>query len=196
MLSELLGSREIVLASGSPRRHELMAGLQVPFRVEVRPVDEVYPATLAGAEITDFLARKKATAFAKDLGQSTLLITSDTIVWHDGKALEKPADRVEALEMLRQLSGNRHEVFTSVHFILDDRSVTVHDRTEVWFDELSDDEIAYYVDRFQPFDKAGSYGVQEWLGYVGISRLDGSYFTVMGFPTHLVYKTLMELLQH
>ena len=193
MLKESLANYRVVLASGSPRRHELMAGLDIPFEVEVRSVEEVYPSTLKGPEITEFLSRKKASAFIDDLTADTLLITSDTIVWHKGRAVEKPVDRGHAIEMLKELSGDKHEVFTSVHFVLGANSKMVSDRTAVWFKQLSEAEISYYVDTYKPYDKAGSYGVQEWLGYIGIDRLEGSYFTVMGFPTHLVYKTLREL---
>ena len=138
MLKEYLSNYRVVLASGSPRRHELMAGLDIPFEVEVRSVEEVYPSTLQGKEITEFLARKKASAFTQDLTTETLLITSDTIVWHKGMAVEKPLDRAHAVEMLKELSGEKHEVFTSVHFVLGDNSKTVSDRTAVWFKQLSE----------------------------------------------------------
>ncbi|PQB04523.1 Maf family nucleotide pyrophosphatase [Aureitalea marina] len=193
MLNQLLGDREVILASGSPRRVELLSGLLSNFRQEVRPVEEVYDPSLKGHQITDYLAQLKADAF-HDISSKQIVITSDTIVWHQGKALEKPADHGDAFRMIKSLSNEMHEVFTSVCFKNIDQQITFYDSTRVWFEELTDQEIDFYIDNFKPFDKAGAYGVQDWLGYAGIHRLEGSYFTVMGFPTHLVYKNLKALL--
>ncbi len=192
MLREKLKNYNVILASGSPRRQNFFKELDLDFRIEVREVDEVYDPELQGAAITDFLAQLKASAF-QDLSEKDILITSDTIVWKDGLAINKPANPSEAKQMLLNLSGAMHEVITSVCFTSKHFQKTIHDTTKVWFKELSEEEIAYYLNTYEPYDKAGSYGVQEWLGYIGIDRLEGSYFNVMGLPTHLVYKTLMEI---
>jgi nucleoside triphosphate pyrophosphatase len=192
MLKEKLKNHNLILASGSPRRQYFFKELDLDFTVDVRPVDEVYNPSLKEAEITDYLAQLKASVF-KDLQENDILVTSDTIVWKDGKPLEKAKDEAEAKAMLRDLSGDMHKVFTSVCFTGKDFQKTVNDCTKVWFKELTEEEIAYYVTTCKPFDKAGSYGVQEWLGYIGIEKLEGSYFNVMGLPTRLVYKTLLEL---
>ncbi|MCH2488887.1 MAG: Maf family nucleotide pyrophosphatase [Flavobacteriales bacterium] len=192
MLKEIVKDFSIILASGSPRRHHFFKELDLDFTIDVRQVEETYPNHLKGAEITDYLAQLKASVFT-DLKADDLLITSDTIVWKDGKAVGKPNDQNEAQAMLRSLSGNRHEVITSVCFTSTRFQETVHDRTKVWFKELSQEEIDYYLQTYTPYDKAGSYGIQEWIGYIGIDRIEGSYFNVMGLPTHLVYKTLIQL---
>lgn len=195
MLDELSKDWDIVLASGSPRRVELLSGLLTNFRQEVRPVDEVYPKSLTGHQITDYLSELKADAFT-DIKPKQLIITSDTIVWHKGKALEKPTDHQHAFQMIKSLCNDAHEVFTSVCFKNIDKQFTIFDHTKVWFEDLTEQEINFYIEKFKPFDKAGAYGVQDWLGYAGIHRLEGSYFTVMGFPTHLVYKNLKQILEN
>ena len=192
MLKEKLKDFNIILASGSPRRHHFFNELGIDYTIDVRAVDEIFPQTLQGAEITDYLARLKASAF-NDLKPNDLLITADTIVWKSGRAINKPEDRQHAIGMLQELSGNRHEVFTSVGFTGKDFQIVVNDRTSVWFRDLSLEEIEFYLDTCQPFDKAGSYGIQDWLGYIGIERLEGCFFNVMGLPTRLVYKTLIEI---
>lgn len=192
MLKTKLKDYKIILASGSPRRQELFKNLDIDFSIDVREVDEFYPPTLKGIEITDHLARLKATAF-KNVKTNEIIITSDTLVWMDGSAIGKPANLKEAKEMLLSLSGEMHEVITSVCFTSKNFQEVIHDTTKVWFKELTEDEIDYYLNAYSPLDKAGSYGVQEWLGYIGIDRLEGSYFNVMGLPTRLVYKRLMEI---
>jgi septum formation protein len=191
MLRKHLRNYNIILASGSPRRQAFFAELDVDYRIDVREVDEIYDPKLKREEITSYLAQLKATAF-NDLGTNDLLITSDTIVWKDSEALGKPKDVSQAIKMLSELSGKMHEVITSVTFTTSEEQKTIFDVTKVWFKELTVEEIDYYIANFQPYDKAGGYGVQEWLGYIGIDRLEGSYFNVMGLPTRLVYKTLME----
>ena len=168
-----------------------MKGLDIDFEIEVRSVDEHFPDHLKGHQITDFLAELKASAF-QNLQENDLLITSDTIVWHDGKALNKPIDHAFAKAQLRTLSGSIHEVITSVCFASIDRQKTIHDTTQVHFKELSDTEIDYYVDNYKPMDKAGAYGVQEWIGYIGVKQLVGSYYNVMGLPLDKVYDVLKE----
>ncbi|WP_432411222.1 Maf family nucleotide pyrophosphatase [Rasiella sp. SM2506] len=192
MLKEKLKNHNLILASGSPRRHHFFKELDLDFTIDVRSVEEVYDHNLKEAEITDYLAKLKASVFT-DLKENDILVTSDTIVWKDGKPLEKAKDEAEAKAMLRDLSGEMHEVFTSVCFTGKDFQKVVNDRTKVWFKELTDEEIEYYIKTCQPYDKAGSYGVQEWLGYIGIEKLEGCYFNVMGLPTRLVYKTLLEI---
>ncbi|RDK85566.1 Maf family nucleotide pyrophosphatase [Marinirhabdus gelatinilytica] len=192
MLKEKLKNHNLILASGSPRRHYFFKELDLDFTIDVRPVNEVYDPNLKEAEITDYLSKLKASVF-NDLKENDILVTSDTIVWKDGKPIEKARDEAHAKAMLRDLSGAMHEVFTSVCFTGKDFQKVVNDRTKVWFKELTEEEIHYYITTHKPYDKAGSYGVQEWLGYIGIEKLEGSYFNVMGLPTRLVYKTLLEL---
>jgi septum formation protein len=192
MLRAKLKDYKIILASGSPRRQDLFKNLDIAFSIDVREVDESYPPDLKGIEITDHLARLKATAF-DTINSNEIIITSDTLVWKDGIAIGKPANLAEAKKMLYNLSGEMHEVITSVCFTVKNFQKVIHDTTKVWFKTLTEDEIDYYLNAYNPLDKAGSYGVQEWIGYIGIDRLEGSYFNVMGLPTRLVYKTLMEI---
>lgn len=192
MLKERLKNYNIILASGSPRRQHFFKELDIDFTIDVREVVETYPSNLKGHEITDYLAQLKASMFT-ELSENDIIITSDTIVWMNNEAINKPGDYSEAEQMLSRLSGSVHEVITSVCFTGSDFQKTINDTTKVWFRELTEAEIEYYLTTYQPYDKAGSYGVQEWIGYVGIDRLEGSYFNVMGLPTRLVYKTLMAL---
>ncbi|RMA64574.1 Maf family nucleotide pyrophosphatase [Ulvibacter antarcticus] len=193
MLREKLKNYKIILASGSPRRQDFFKELDLDFSIEVREVEEIFPKHLQnGSEITDYLAKLKACAF-QDLAENDILITSDTIVWKNGEAIGKPENREEAEKMLHNLSGDFHEVITSVVFTGKNFQETINDTTKVWFKELTKAEIDYYLTHYKPYDKAGSYGIQEWIGYIGIDRLEGSYFNVMGLPTRLVYKTLMEI---
>ncbi|MEM7185468.1 MAG: Maf family nucleotide pyrophosphatase [Bacteroidota bacterium] len=192
MLREQLKDHRLILASGSPRRKYFFDELDLEYVQDVREVDEVYPDTLQGAQITDYLAQLKASVF-HDLERNDLLVTADTIVWKDGRAIGKPVNAAHAARMLQDLSGEMHEVYSSVCFTTVEKQITVNDCTRVWFKPLTDEEIEYYISHHQPFDKAGSYGIQDWLGYIAIERLEGSYFNVMGLPTRLVYKTLMEM---
>ena len=192
MLREKLKNHKIILASGSPRRQAFFKELDLDFEVRVKEIDESYPSDLRNFHITDYIAKAKASAFS-DLRENEILITSDTIVWLNGKALGKPTDAMDAKEMLRSLSGQMHEVITSVCFTYNQFQKTIHDITKVWFNPLSEDEINYYINAYKPFDKAGSYGIQEWIGYIGIERIEGCYFNVMGLPTRLVYKTLNDI---
>ncbi len=192
MLREKLKKHNIILASGSPRRQAFFKELDLGFTIQVKEVEEVYSYKLKRSEITDYLSQLKASVFT-DLSEKDILITSDTIVWKDGEALGKPKDLEEAKQMLRELSGQMHEVITSVCFTSKNFQKTVNDVTKVWFKKLSEEEIEYYLKNYKPFDKAGSYGIQEWLGYIGIEKIEGCYFNVMGLPTRLVYKTLSEI---
>lgn len=193
MLQEQLKDHHLILASGSPRRQQFFRDLGMDFEIRVKPVEEVFPPELEGVEITNYLAELKAAAFEGELATGDILVTSDTIVWHGGKALEKPADPAQALEMLKELSGKTHEVITSVCFKTSEKLRTVHAITRVTFSRLEEDEIQFYIDNFRPFDKAGAYGIQEWIGLIGVEHIEGSYFNVVGLPTHLVYQTLREI---
>lgn len=180
---------EIILGSQSPRRRELMAGLDLPFTAITIDADESYPASLQAGDIPYYISRAKARAYENQLLPDQLLITADTIVWLDGRMLGKPHDDAEAISMLRALSGKTHQVYTAVTFAQKGKELdTIVDRTDVTFAELSDEEINFYVRQYRPFDKAGAYGVQEWIGYVACSAMNGSYFNVMGLPVHKVYE--------
>lgn len=192
MLRELLQHHHIILASGSPRRQEFFKGLDIDFEIRLKPVKEDYPERLRHFEITDYLAQLKSLPFEKELQPNDLLITSDTIVWHNDKALGKPRSKEEAFDMLKSMSNNTHEVITSVCFKTVRSEKTVNHITKVSFKDFTDDEIWYYINNFNPMDKAGAYGIQEWIGQIGVTNIEGSYFNVMGLPMHLVYKTLCE----
>ncbi|MDD3040164.1 Maf-like protein [Bacteroides sp.] len=184
----------IILASNSPRRKELMSGLGVDYVVRTLPdVDESYPETLIGAEIPEFISREKADAYRTTMEPSELLITADTIVWLDGQVLGKPIGREGAIEMLRALSGKSHQVFTGVCLTTTEWQKSFTVASDVQFDELLEEEIEYYVDRYQPMDKAGAYGVQEWIGYVGVKSISGSFYNIMGLPIQKLYVELKKL---
>lgn len=192
MLKEKIKKHNLILASGSPRRQQFFKELDLDFSIKLKPVDEIFPENLKGSDITDYLARLKASVFT-DLSQEDILVTSDTIVWFQQQALNKPENQEEAFEMISSLSGNTHEVITSVAFTTTQKQVVINDTTRVTFKDLSHEEINYYITNFQPYDKAGGYGIQEWFGYIAVTRLEGSYFNVMGMPLHKVYETLMKM---
>ncbi len=193
MLSKKLKNYNIILASGSPRRQQFFKELGLDFEIRLKPVAEEYPLRLKHFEISDYLAQLKALPFKSELKDNDILITSDTIVWHEGKALGKPKDEADAFAMLKSFSQTTHEVITSVCFTTTKFEKTINDITKVTFKNLSDQEIDYYIKTCKPFDKAGSYGIQEWIGQIGVTNLEGSYFNVMGMPTHLVYKLLDDI---
>lgn len=195
MLQQKLKGYNIILASGSPRRQEFFKGLGIDFEIRLKPVKEVYPENLKHSEISDYLAQLKSKPFEKELKNKDFLITSDTIVWHNNKALGKPKDEEEAFEMIQSMSGKTHEVMTSICFTTKNSQKTVYDVTKVTFKEFTDEEIWYYIKNYNPLDKAGAYGIQEWIGQVGVTKIEGSYFNVMGLPVHLVYQTLIELMK-
>lgn len=185
---------KVILASNSPRRKELLAGLGVDYEVRTLPdVDESYPDTLQGADIPLYIAKEKADAYQNMLQPGELMITADTIVWLDGRVLGKPKDREDALCMLRDMSGRTHEVFTGVCITTTEWQRSFAAQTEVRFAELSEEEITYYVDKFQPMDKAGAYGVQEWIGFIGVENISGSYYNIMGLPVQRLYKELVKV---
>ena len=191
MLAEILKSRHIILASSSPRRQELIKGLGLDFEIRIKPVKEEYPDRLRHFEISDYLAQLKSMPFVDELTPNDILITSDTIVWHNESALGKPKDNNDSFEMLKTLSGHTHEVITSVCFKSVRAQKTINSITKVTFKSLSDEEIWYYIDNFKVLDKAGAYGIQDWIGQVGVTKIEGSYFNVMGFPMDHIYNTLL-----
>lgn len=192
LLAEKYQNHKIVLASKSPRRQELMKGLDISFEVRTMEVDENFPPALQREEIPLFLSKLKAQAFLPEMKENEVVITADTVVWVNDHVLNKPEDRNEAIAMVKELSGNHHVVYTGVTITSKEKTISFFDETKVYFETLTQEEIEYYIDKYQPYDKAGSYGVQEFIGYMGINKLEGSYFNVMGLPVHQVYKKLME----
>ncbi len=192
MLKEKLKHKNLILASGSPRRQLFLKELDLDFEIRLKDIDEHYPSHLNGKEITDYLAKLKASAFMDELEENDLLITADTIVWLNNKAIEKPKNVDEAKQMLHQLSGKKHEVISSFCITSQTKQIIKNEITQVYFGKLTKGEIDYYVKNYQPFDKAGSYGIQEWIGYIGIEKIEGSFFNVMGFPIKLFYNELMN----
>ena len=193
MLKNKLKDYHLILASGSPRRHLFFKDMELDFEVRIKSVDEIYPTDLKGAEISDYLAKLKAEVFKLELKPKDILITSDTVVWYNNESLAKAIDSEEAESMLKKMSGEWHQVITSVCFTTNERQIIQHSITEVKFKELSIEEIRHYIKEYQPFDKAGAYGIQEWLGLIGIEQIKGSYTNVVGLPTQLVYETLSKL---
>nr|WP_315175861.1 Maf-like protein [uncultured Flavobacterium sp.] len=193
MLKNKLAPYHIILASGSPRRQQFFKDLDLDFEIRLKEIEEVFPNTLKGEEITNYLSIIKANAFEGELQDNDLLITSDTIVWHKNCPLGKPKDAQEAFEILKSLSNNTHEVITSVCFKTKDKTEVISEITKVTFNALSDEAIHYYLDNYQPFDKAGAYGIQEWIGFIGVSKIEGSYTNVMGMPTDKVFAYLNKL---
>ena len=185
---------KIILASNSPRRKELLAGLDLQFEVRVlQDIDESYPATLPTLEIAEYISKKKAAAYVKTMADDELVITADTVVILGDEVMGKPKDEADAKRMLGELSGRTHQVATGVTLSTRQRQVSFSVVTDVTFKQLTDDEISYYVSRYQPFDKAGAYGIQEWIGYVGVTALNGSYFNVMGLPVQRIYEALKTI---
>lgn len=194
MLLDKLAGKKIILASQSPRRKELLNAMNIPFTVKPKPVDETFPDGLNGKEIAEHIAKLKAEVYLNDIAKDEIVITSDTVVWCDGIAMAKPADAKEAFKMIKHLSEKKHEVITAICLFTADKIMVKSDVVSVTFKELRGAEINYYVEHFQPFDKAGGYGIQEWIGHIGITKIDGAYNSVVGLPTHLLYAMLEELL--
>lgn len=189
-----LDKYNIILASNSPRRKELLGGLDLEFQVKVIPgLEESYPESLPARQIPAYLAEQKASAYLDSLEDNDLLITADTIVWNNNQVIGKPADRDEAIAMIRSLSGHEHQVITGVCLTTKSFKKTFSVTSSVRFAELTDEEIIYYVDKYRPFDKAGAYGIQEWIGYVAVENIEGSFYNVMGLPVQRLYKELKEL---
>ena len=192
-LAEKLRGHKLILASGSPRRKQFLTDMGLPFEINKKEVEEIYPEHLQGKEISEYLAKLKAEPFQDSLNIGDIVLTSDTVVWNEGESLAKAQTEEEAVVMLQKLSGKWHEVITSVCLTSRKTQRVVSETTKVKVANLSLAEILFYIASCQPFDKAGAYGIQEWLGLIGISEIQGSYTNVVGLPTHLVYKTLMDM---
>jgi septum formation protein len=183
----------LILASGSPRRQQFFLDLDLKFEIRLKEIDEVYPTHLKAEEITNYLSELKANAFDGELAKNEILITSDTIVWHQNKALGKPKNETDAIAMLQSMSGQTHDVITSVTFKTDLKINTLFEITKVTFSPISEEEITYYISKYKPLDKAGSYGIQEWIGLIAISKIEGSYTNVVGLPTEKVFNYLKNI---
>ena len=184
---------KLILASASPRRQQLMKDAGFTFEVRLKNVEEKYPQELHWENVPEYLSKVKASAFREELKADEVLITADTVVCIHDRILGKPADRKEAISMLQELSGNRHLVVTGVSVTTRTEQLSFPSRTDVFFKRLSNEEIEFYVDTYKPFDKAGAYGIQEWIGYIGIERIEGSFYNVMGLPIQKLYETLRKL---
>jgi len=191
MLKELLQHKNIILASGSPRRQQFFKDMDIPFSIQLKEIEEVYPIHLKAEEITNYLAELKAKAFEDSLEENDILVTSDTLVWLNEIALGKPKDASDAFAMLQKLSNQTHEVITSVCLKSMEKTEIFHCITKVTFNSLSENAIYYYLENYEPFDKAGSYGIQDWIGLIGISNIEGSYTNVVGLPTELLFQKLI-----
>ena len=185
-------SWNLILASKSPRRQNLLKELGFDFEIITKEVEEIYPPELKKEKVATYLSELKSDAFKSNLKENDLVITSDTIVCLGDEIIGKPQDREDAIKMLGKLSGNKHEVITGVTLLSTEKRHTFYEVTEVYFKALSREEIEYYIDNYQPFDKAGSYGVQEWIGYIAIEKIEGSYYNVMGLPVKKVYEELIK----
>lgn len=193
MLKHKLANYSIILASGSPRRQQFFKDLDLDFEIRIKEIEEIYPSELKAGEITNYLAELKANAFEGELNENEILITSDTIVWHKDKALGKPKDKEDAFAILKSLSNATHEVITSVCFKTKNKTELISEITKVTFNPLTDAVIDYYLEHYKPFDKAGAYGIQEWIGFIGVAKVEGSYTNVMGMPTDKVFEYLNNL---
>jgi septum formation protein len=197
IMLENLSKYKIILASNSPRRKELLSGLDLDYEVKTLPdVEETYPGNLKKEEIPVYLAQLKADAYKEKMESNTLLITADTIVWLNGNVYGKPANEVEAKEMLRTLSGKTHEVITGVCITSREKQKAFYAVSQVKFASLEEEEINYYIGKYKPYDKAGAYGVQEWIGYIGVESLTGSFYNVMGLPVRMLYRYLKEWIEN
>jgi septum formation protein len=185
-----------ILASRSPRREQLLRELGLEFKIVIRDYNEAYPVNLSGAAIAEYLSYQKASHFKGEISKNDIVITADTIVWCCNKVLDKPSDNEEAFDMLRFMSGKTHEVITGVTFLSNFTDYTFSETTRVTFDNLSEEEIEFYISEFNPFDKAGAYGIQEWIGLAGIISIEGSYFNVMGLPIQKLYTELKKYLKN
>lgn len=193
MLKHKLANYSIILASGSPRRQQFFKDLDLDFEIRLKEIEEIYPPELKAGQITNYLAELKANAFEGELNDNEILITSDTIVWHKDKALGKPKDKEDAFSILKSLSNATHEVITSVCFKTKNKTELISEITKVTFNPLTDAVIDYYLEHYKPYDKAGAYGIQEWIGFIGVAKVEGSYTNVMGMPTDKVFEYLNNL---
>lgn len=195
MIHDHLSDYRIILASRSPRRQQMLEELGLKFDIVIKEYDESYPDGLRGDEIARYIAYEKAALFINQLADNEIVIAADTIVWCNNHVLGKPVDRNDAARILKEISGNTHEVITGVSFRSKTGELTFSDSTKVTFDKLSEEEIYYYIDNYKPYDKAGAYGIQEWIGIVACNHIDGSYFNVVGLPVQKVYKELLKFIR-
>ena len=191
MLQNKLKNKNLILASKSPRRQQFLKNLELDFTIELKEVDEIFPNELKGKKIVEYLAELKANPF-NDLKENDILITADTIVWSRGEMLGKPKSKEDAVKMIKRLSGRKHKVYSAICLKSKNKQVIFSDTTTVYFKKLNKEEIEYYVEKYKPLDKAGSYGIQEWIGLIGVKKIKGSYFNVMGFPVHKFYKKILD----
>jgi septum formation protein len=193
MIQDKLKNHKLILASGSPRRQQFFKDLGLDFEIRLKPINEVYPNHLLHYNISNYLAQLKSQPFKKELKHNDILVTSDTIVWNENEALGKPKNYDDAFKMLSSMSNKTHDVITSITFTTTTLQKTVYAVTKVTFKSLTANEINYYIKTFEPYDKAGAYGIQEWIGQIGITNIEGSYTNVVGLPVHLLYKTLNSM---
>lgn len=194
MIIDKLNEFKIILASRSPRRQQLLRELGLKFDVIIRDYEEIYPEGLTGEEIARFVAYEKAASFKNELSDDEIVIAADTIVWCNNKVMGKPVDHQDAIRILKEISGNTHEVITGVSIRSQSKEFTFSDSTNVSFEALTDEEISYYINKYKPYDKAGAYGIQEWIGIIACNHIDGSYFNVVGLPVQRLYKELQNFI--
>ena len=194
MIIEKLNDFKIILASRSPRRQQLLRELGLKFEVVIKEYEEIYPEGLSGDEIARYVAHEKAASFKNEISDNVIVIAADTIVWCNNKVLGKPIDNEDAKSILKEISGNTHEVITGVSILSSSKELTFSDSTKVTFESLSEEEINYYVEKYKPYDKAGAYGIQEWIGIIACSHIDGSYFNVVGLPVQRLYSELQKFI--
>ena len=194
MIIDKLNDYKIILASRSPRRQHLLHELGLKFDVVIREYEELYPEGMSGEEIARYVAHEKAASFKNEISDNEIVIAADTIVWCNNKVLGKPLNQKDAVCILKEISGNTHEVITGVSLLSKSKDFTFSESTKVTFEALSDEEINYYIDNYKPYDKAGAYGIQEWIGIIACSHIDGSYFNVVGLPVQRLYKEICRFL--
>lgn len=194
MIVDNLDNYRIILASRSPRRQQLLRELGLNFEVVIREFNESFPDYLTGDEIARYIAHEKAILFKKEITDNEIVITADTIVWCNNKVLGKPVDHEDATRILKEISGNTHEVITGVTLLSKSKELTFSESTKVTFESIAEDEIYYYIEKYKPYDKAGAYGIQEWIGIIACSHIDGSYFNVVGLPVQRLYKELQNFI--
>jgi septum formation protein len=194
MIIDKLNDFNLILASRSPRRQQLLRELGLKFDVVIKEYEEIYPEGLNGEEIARYVAHEKVASFKNGISDNEIIIAADTIVWCNNKVLGKPVDHEDAERFLKEISGNTHEVITGVSLLSKSKELTFSDSTKVTFEVLSEEEICYYIDKYSPFDKAGAYGIQEWIGIIACSHIDGSYFNVVGLPVHRLFKELQDFI--
>jgi septum formation protein len=194
MITDILNKYRLILASRSLRRQQLLRELGLRFDVIIKDWPEIYPENLKGEEIAMYVARQKADSFKNEILDNEIVITADTIVWCNGKVLDKPVSKQDAIEILNEISGNTHEVITGVCLLSTKKQMTFSSSTKVTFDSLEENEIDFYIEKYKPYDKAGAYGIQEWIGIAACSQIEGSYFNVMGLPVHMLYKELQKFI--